>query len=145
MRTVLYVLLFVGGGCCIAAGLQYALLLARAPLVVALLIGGYLPYALFAVGGYIWFRRGRVAAPASFTGLPLVASWVSLVLFLLAVAAYGVLVATGNGQGLSGVPFGMLLVLLAPVVAMAFAFVEFRDWTSFWNARRLAKVNGQTS
>lgn len=139
MRTALYILLLVTGSFSVAAVIQYAFLLLRIPPRIALLVGGYLPYVLFAVRGYIWFKRGKVTAPDSFTGFPLVASWGSLVLLALVAGAYAALIAANAGQGLSGVPLGMLLVLLAPVAAIAVSLVELRDWASFRRARRIAR------
>lgn len=144
MRIATYVLLFVGGSYGIAALLMSAAFLRPDPPLFVLYIAGYLPCAPFVVRGYIWFRRGKVVAPDSFTGWPLVVTWIALALLLLVVVIYGGLIATNRAQGLTGVPIGMLLVLLVPVSAISFVYVELRDWYSFWNERRLSKVNQAT-
>ncbi len=144
VRIAIYFLLFVGGSYGIAALLLSAAFLRPDPPLFVLYIAGYLPCAPFAVRGYIWFRRGKVGAPDSFTGWPLVVTWIASALILLSAVIYGGLIATNHTQGLAGVPIGMLLVLLVPVSVISFVYVECRDWYSFWNERRLSKVNQVT-
>jgi hypothetical protein len=107
----------------------------------ALIYGAiYLPYSLLCIRAFIWFKKKRISAPASFRGFPYVVACTAAALVAVTVLGYVVLVFAGSGQGLSGVPLGMLLMLCGVVLALAMPFVEVRDWLSFLRERRAGEA-----
>jgi hypothetical protein len=118
MRILLYVLSLLAGAY-VLQGVLMALMVGTIvnlqssphPLMGAFFVLPYLLPLMLLVGrGYLWFKRKRIAVPASFGWFSYAVSCIAAGAVVLTSAGYAVLMLMGEG-GLSGIPLGLVLML----------------------------------
>lgn len=101
-----------------------------AGLFAALLALAYaIPVGMLIARGYIWFRRKRIAVPASFGWFSFSVACLAAAAVVLTLAGYAALMLLSEGRtGMSGIPLGMVLILCGLALAFVMPVVEIRDW-----------------
>lgn len=138
MRILLYVLSLLAGAY-VLQGVLMALMVGTIvnlqssphPLMGAFFVLPYLLPLMLLVGrGYLWFKRKRIAVPASFGWFSYAVSCIAAGAVVLTSAGYAVLMLMGEG-GLSGIPLGLVLMLCGLALSLTMPVVELRDWRAY--------------
>ncbi len=134
LKLLFYLFLFASGIYALAGLINYALSVFGHWLMQG--VADVVIYGIVFARAYIWYRRRSVKAPACFVGIPFIVTVLCASLLVISILVYVVLIATTKGSGLSGVPFALLLLLLAPFLAITLLVVEIRDYLVFISDRR---------